>query len=128
MNKKRIDSYIDRAVDALKDSGIAQGGKIKKGYRGQISTFGAAVTNGSLKAAIAFFSNDVNSSDSDRPLLMKSICYILNLKTDKKADDYESTDLYYSIEGKNGKAASREEILDAAIALKLAMNFFVLEE
>lgn len=131
MNKANVNAYIERAVTALTDSKIAKDGKIEKGYRGQISTFGAAVTNGSLEAAIAFFSNDKSESEFDRPALMKSICYVLGVAGDnKKANQYCNRDLYdYVRSNQYGtKASKKDKILDAAIALKLAMNLFELED
>ena len=48
MNKAIINDEIVIAYDVLKKSEIVENGKIKKTWRGQISTFGAAVTMGSL--------------------------------------------------------------------------------
>lgn len=56
MNKAIINDEVVIAYDVLKDSEIVENGKIKKTWRGQISTFGAAVTMGSLIPAVAFFS------------------------------------------------------------------------
>ena len=44
MNKAIINDEIVIAYDVLKKSEIVENGKIKKTWRGQISTFGAAVT------------------------------------------------------------------------------------
>ncbi|MBR4344490.1 MAG: hypothetical protein IKP88_17615 [Lachnospiraceae bacterium] len=130
MNKRRIDSNISVAAEALKQTGIADAaGRIRKGYRGQISTFGAAIKNESLKSAIAYFSNSENGSDFKRTALMKAICYVL--KVDPKKEDagaYSDTDLYMYVD-KEPIASLRsiqDKIIDAAIALKLAMNLFVL--
>lgn len=130
MNKSVINSEIGYAYDALQKSGIAsEDKKINKAYRGQISTFGAAVQMGSLKAAIAFFMKDAsadskNSQEVHRSKLLEAILLILKEK-DKKNENYET--LYDYVCAKNEEIC-REEIINASIALKLAMNLYVLTD
>ena len=125
MNKKRIDKNIDRAYQALSQVGIANNNVISKTFRGQISTFGAAVTMGSLLSAIAFFS-EKGSASNDRCKLMQAISYILNL------NNYSETAALYRYAQeriKNGREnACREDILNAAISIKLAMNLYELKK
>ena len=76
MNKAIINDEVVIAYDVLKDSEIVENGKIKKTWRGQISTFGAAVTMGSLIPAVAFFS-DQGGSSVKRQYIMDAILEIL---------------------------------------------------
>ena len=76
MNKKKVNDEISTAYDVLDTCGIARNGSISKTYRGYISTFGAAITMGSLIAAIAFFS-DQGGADKDRSKLMDAIYKVL---------------------------------------------------
>ena len=76
MNKAIINDEIVIAYDVLKKSEIVENGKIKKTWRGQISTFGAAVTMGSLIPAVAFFS-DQGGSSVKRQCIMDAILEIL---------------------------------------------------
>ena len=123
MNKNKVDSLIPAAYQALIDTGIAKDNTINSAYRGQISRFGAAVSMGSLLSAIAFFKDKGNAS-VDRTKLINAMARVLGKK-----------DLYaYVLEQvkedttKSAEMTCREEILEAAIALKLAMNLFVLED
>ena len=94
MNKNVVARQIPLAYKELETSGIVvkkdEYKLIPKGYRGQISAFGAAVTMGSLIPAVAFFSKksgDQSSNseeDVDRTKLMKAV--FLLLKDD--ADSY----------------------------------------
>lgn len=129
MNKKKVDSYLERAREALETSGIAKNGNIDKSYRGQISTFGAAITMGSLQSAVAFFC-DKGGSSTERPLLMRSVCYVINIDpAKKKVNEYENDALYRYVADKNGDISrKKEDIVNASIALKLAMNLFNLTE
>ena len=125
MNKNLINNEIKAAYDALRESGIvdAKSGKIKKTYRGQISSFGAAVTMGSLVSAIAFFSEN-GGSDGERSKLMDAILFVLK----KERGIKEQTLFDYVIKHKEEQDECKEEIMNAAIALKLAMNLYEFEQ
>lgn len=125
MNKTRIDQMIPSAYKALSDCGIAKNGKIVKTYRGQISTFGAAISGGSLIAAVAFFS-EKGASDTERPALMKAI---YSLIIGKDATQKNALFDYVVNQVKAGKeSACKEDIINAALALKLAMNVYELTD
>ena len=120
MNNQRINNWIAPAAEALVLAGIAVNGKIQSGFRGQISSFGAAISMGSLKAAAAFFAKQGNAN-VPRELLLKAIHYVVTgtLLEPIKIFEYicSHDDVY-----------TREKYLDAAIALKLAMNLYELVE
>lgn len=134
-NKARIDSYIPVAIDALSESRIEKGGKVNSSYRSQISSFGAAVTIGSFKQAVAFFAQDAKngSSEINRSKLIVAIDYLLQKVGAVKV--YGSTEAKI----KDAKIIQEEIItltdeaelkrlenlyLDAAVALKIAMGVF----
>lgn len=120
MNKKKVDDLLPKAYEALTHTGIAnQQGEIPRSYRGQIATFGAAVMSGSVLSAIAFFSGK-GESDTDRPLLMKAILKLLD-------DQYRGSLFDYAKKRKDDPML-KDDVFDAAIALKLAMNLYKLTE
>lgn len=120
MNKKRVNEWLLIAKDALEKSEIVENGKINKTYRGQISSFGAAVVMGSLPAAVAFFSEQGGSTvDRTKLLVAMYYCIFQEKKSEKEILDFVV---------KNDTIEMREKFTDAAIALKLAMNFFELVE
>lgn len=124
MNKNEVDRLIPEAVKVLKDEKIAnEKNEIDKTYRGQISTFGAAVINGSLISAVAFFSNSSSQASVDRPKLMKAIKKLIP-EADGKKDLFE----YVKDAKTEREAEAKEKILNAAIALKLAMNLYTLKD
>ena len=120
MNKQRVNDWIAPAADALAIVGVAKEGKISARYRTQISSFGAAVTMGSLKAAAAFFA-DQGGSSIPRHLLLSAMYYVITgeQRQPKEVFSYicDHDDIY-----------TRELFIDAAIALKLAMSLYELEE
>lgn len=126
MNKIAIDRNLPYAYKAIIDAEISKYGKVNKSYRGQISTLGAAITMGSIKSAICFFSEKANNnSDVDRSKLLKAISYVLKNSEDtreqyKKVDDFKM----YILNSDLDIEALKEDIVNAAIAIKLAMNLF----
>ena len=128
MNKNEINKLIPYAYEALAKTKIVENGCISKTFRGQISTFGAAITMGSLVAAIAFF-NDKGSASVDRAELMKAICMVLvdSGKIELKNENIDKDSLYNYVLSQKSESLCKENILNASIAIKLAMNLYELK-
>lgn len=151
MNKKKVDSMIPYAVAAIEKYMMTEDKKdnaIPKEMRGYVSSFGAAVNNGSLLSAVMFFSSDKGSTQ-ERSKITKAIYSILenkhkdegnndmsegtspnksNIKDEGDNCEEEKKLFQYVIrkQERGEEKSCKEEILDAAIALKLAMNAFTL--
>lgn len=138
-NKRKIDEYIPKAIACLcKNKKIVKDGKIKSGFAGQISTFSVAVSTGSLLSAVAFFS-EKKQATVDRQELMNVIYEIISRESAerKNTDDSKAVllsyvkEVYEKTHGQ-GKDANflldyeefKQDVLNAAIAVKLAINFF----
>lgn len=130
MNKKIINASIPYAYEALKDAGIVteeEGSNvIDKKYKGQIASFGAAISMGSLLSAVAFFS-DKGQSEVDRYRILDAILIVLQKQN--KADGFKKLYEYISAEMKNNVPENvlKDEIINVTIAVKLAMNLYVLK-
>ena len=116
MDKKRIDKLIPYAYKSLKK--ISNNGAIDKEYRGGISSFGAAVSMGSLESAAAFFSAENSSAHYDR---RKLGMIVVETATEGKE---ENKSLYQYVEENKD---CMNLVLDAAVAVKLAMNLYHLK-
>ena len=154
MNKNVVARQIPLAYKELETSGIVvkkdEYKLIPKGYRGQISAFGAAVTMGSLIPAVAFFSkksgdqSSTSEEDVDRTKLMKAVFLLLKDDADsygtavQKAKFKNASDLMQYIynvsenetdleKKKKALKTCKEEIENAAIALKLAVGLYLHE-
>lgn len=129
MNKRTVERYLPIALQGLcdvKNCKIVSKGKctIRKGFRGQISSFGAAVTMGSFKAAVAFYGRRGNA-DTLRPELLRLMYYIVN---DGKSEAWKSAEkIIQEILNMDNADVLREKYENAAIAIKLALNAFELE-
>ena len=126
MNKTAIDRNLSYAYQGIIDAKISKDGKVNKSYRGQISTLGAAITLGSVKSAICFFSEKANNnSDVDRSKLLDAIYYVLRNSEDTKEKYKDVKNLKsYVLNADSDKEVLKEDIVNAAIAIKLAMNLF----
>lgn len=120
MNKKWIEDNIIKAYNLIGEAKIAENGNLSKTFRGYISTFGAAVTMGSLKAAIAFYSKESDSA-RDREKLMQIIHALIE-------DDNKGNSLMDYVKNSKNERVAKMKICDAAIAVKLAMNMYNLVE
>ncbi len=134
--KKRIENYIPRAIETA-DVILAKNSAIPKQYNGYISSFGASVVQSGLIPAVAFFSNSDNT-EKDRAKILKAL-YFIAIKPDKNIDPdiIGDDELLKHIIGKGGGTGAEKKrsedkllakILDAAVALKLAVRTFKLTD
>ncbi|MEG1106916.1 MAG: type III-B CRISPR module-associated protein Cmr5 [Eubacterium sp.] len=130
MNKRIINEMIPKAYTVLETVKIAKNGKINENYRGQISSFGAAVIMGSLLPAVAYFS-EKGDADVDRTKIIKAITHLL-YNNEKNVD---KLNLFGTLKNQIGQGKNtvdtlldenyiKEKVINAAIALKLAMNLY----
>lgn len=131
MNKKRVDELIPYAYEVLKNVNICEEDKDNPGnlvvdstYTAYISSFGAAVTMGSLISAVAFFaaSPETNKkrSSADRGKIGKAILEVLKRKYPEIRDE----SLFEYVNNHEQTNHEKEMILDAAVAIKLALNLY----
>ncbi len=121
MNKKKIDSLLPAALSALKECAISdeKNTTILKSYRSAIASFGAAVTMGSFKAAVAFFSEDADPSKSKI-----SWSELIRAMYRVSAGVWLESSEICKIILNDPNDALKDTFLHASVALKLAMNAF----
>ena len=112
MSKQRIDKLIPEAYQAIEKCNLSNKGKVNKMLCSQISAFGVAV---------AFFSKK-GGAQSDRQLLMKAIHWLISPQENRES--VTETSLLDMLVKAHNPNIYRESIIDAAIAIKLAMNLF----
>lgn len=136
MNKKKVDEMLPKAYKILYDLGIMGGdGEKNKKWRSQISSFGAAIAQGSLLAAVSFFSAQ-GRAETQRELLMAAIWLLINedelnnflnpKTTDEEKARYkeDTTRLFGQVSKNPTNRQLKKNIMHAAVALKLAMNLY----
>ena len=132
MNKNKVEYYLSRSIDALDEdeckivkveknekSGMIEK-YIDKTFRSYISSFGAAVTMGSFKAAVAFFSTQ-SKAEQPRENLIR-LLWFLTKNEWKSAQDI--CDEILKITDFDELNYLKDEFINASIAIKLAMNAY----
>ncbi len=110
MNK--VEKYIPRALEAVKEKIASKDGKVAKEYNGYISSFGASIRQAGILPTVLFFENRNASSQQDRSKVLRAIEYILSVEEGRIKDV---------------ALARKKDIETAAVALKLAIRTFKLE-
>ncbi len=105
--------------------------RINKAFRGHISSFGAAIITSGLASSIAFY-NEQKKAAVNRKVILYAIDKILNARVTvfdqtKGYGDYTSTadtpELRLFSFARD-KSFAKEEVVNATIALKLALQLF----
>ena len=135
MNKKTIERMLPEAVSALKKAGqvyslLNNQQEISKSYRSAISSFGAAVTMGSFRAAVAFFSKDAEKGESgiSRSKLLSLMYYLYKWDSSGSGEWKTAEDVCKEVlcAPDEDVRIMEKEFLHASVAVKLAMNAFKL--
>ena len=127
MNSVEIDRYLPSAYCALEKFDIAKNGNISNTFRSYISSFGASLTMGNLRAAVAFHSQQ-NNAKLQRDNLMKALYYIIAQPSSDEKITNTSLLRYIADHPEKDEDVIKEHIYNASIALKLAINMFVIVE
>ena len=122
MNKKAVEAWLPAAFEALKQAGIVNDGIAPAEFSGYISSFGASIIQSGLLPSVAFYERNDAGSKNDKAKLTKAILKIIN----KEATDSNLLD--YIIKNQNSSSNLKEDIINAAIAIKLAIRTFELKK
>ncbi|MCD4675189.1 MAG: hypothetical protein K8S18_04230 [Desulfobacula sp.] len=122
--KKRIENYLPRALEIVKELGIAENDEVPSEFNGYISSFGAAIIQSGLKQAATFFSNENSRTDQDRAKIVKAVYLLICDNPDPKA---KSDALSKLLEEKGRTHLMTEKVIDASVALKLAIRTYKLK-
>lgn len=123
MDKNRINKLLPIAVEVIKNK-LSE--PIPNEFRGYIASFGAAVTMGSLPAAVAYYSAASKNAKEDRTKLPVMILEVLKVENEAITVD-TLFDYVTSFKNDNESFAIKEDVLHAAIAIKLGLNLFEIE-
>lgn len=109
---------VESAIRAIQSTGIATPrGFVPSEFNGYISSFGAAIVQSGLLPAVIFF-EDAGRASQDRTLLMEAISQMMAISTPKLST--------YLLQPGTNQTNARQEVLRAAVALKLALRTFKL--
>lgn len=117
------DKYLVAAIKYLKNKpdGIFSGNKVQKEFPGYIASFGSAIIQSGLLPSVALFSQQGGQGKNKIPL-MNAIFELV-----KKTEDQQRNFLDLALANKDNKQFE-QEVIRAAISLKLAMRTFEIDK
>ena len=136
MNQKRINDWIPTAIAVLNEIGINKkkdkdGNEVEipvpKAFKGYFSAFGAAVVQSGMLPAVIFFENDTGRTEADRPQVIKAVFKLLKKKLLIPGTATNGLTAYL-LESANRQKELQKPIVEAAIALKIALRTFKIEK
>ncbi|PRR77940.1 CRISPR-associated protein Cmr5 [Clostridium liquoris] len=137
MNKREIEKQIPIAINLInqyikdekfyKKTDDKNFGQIPQEYKGYISNFGASLIQSGLVSTVAFFEADDSKSNCDRRILTKLILDVIYKNKNLKIEEDKNL-LSYILVDNSEKDIRKEEVINAAIAVKLAIKVFKLTE
>ncbi|WP_066506977.1 type III-B CRISPR module-associated protein Cmr5 [Abyssisolibacter fermentans] len=133
MNKRRVEKYIPKAIKII-ETYLDENKIIPSEFKGYIASFGASIIQSGLYAAISFYESEDANTNADRIALTLMIKYLLEDKEIEKNDFSKKTLSNNEIrlqkycikylEENNDKEELTDNIIDASIAIKLALSSF----
>lgn len=130
MGKLQVEKEIGYAYDAIREAGIPDSpGKVKKAYRSQVSSFGAALMTSGLRMAVCFYSQKASegAAQIDRTKLLDAILIVLKKSDPKTYRQFRTLrEAVVPAKSHDQEITMRDDIVDAATAVKLAFNLYEL--
>lgn len=137
MNKKMVDKYLPTAYEVLKSEGVVQNGTIKNSYRAHISTLGVMISMGSILSAVTLYCGNKDKSNGNKKETDSNVAAslervklarcIYKIITDQECQANVDLFNFVRTEIQNGREQKvKDMIINAAIALKLAINLYQL--
>lgn len=126
---RRFEKHLERALNVA--AKLTTNGKIDERMKADISSFGTALLHNGLLPAVALFSDSSTDSGRRRVKLLNAVYFVL--KPDEVVPStgipYNSTLLLIEALSLSGtqRGKLRTDIMDAVIAMKLAIRTFELE-
>ncbi len=143
---KNLEDILPKAIQAI-DRNIKnhRNDAVKKEYEGYFSSFGASIIQSGLIPTLAFYSDggnaDPDTTEFRRNQFLQAIMYILDKDSNKQLLEYVLENVYSDFNYGNinydfirnkpdvkKMSKIRHKIIDASIALKLALRSYKLEK
>ena len=128
---RTVEKLIPWAIEAVSESKMEdekKKGVVNKAYKGYISSLGAGIIQSGLLPTLAMYkgNEDSDKKKANPGRLLKAIFYVI--KEHHKPVEIQGDDLFkYALDAEDQEKV-KKEILDASIAIKLAIRTFKLED
>ncbi|MEL6627177.1 MAG: type III-B CRISPR module-associated protein Cmr5 [Bacteroidota bacterium] len=126
--RKKLQSYIPKAIEAINATQIAKGGKVNGTYNGFISSFGAGIVQAGILPAVIFFETAEGTEGADKYRICQALYWMKQTMDGKsiQTSSLEKTTLSQYILSHNLQYDNKflKEMTQYAVALKIAMRTF----
>lgn len=151
MSRKKIEYFIPLALEEIKGQFKKSNGEIPKVYNGYIASMGAGLSQSGLLPTLAIFSSHSESQEGDKRKLMRILTNMLStyakekkvsfyeglraLTDEEKKKDTETRLLHFVASFQSSPTQNidpekhrrvRQDLLDASVAVKLAIRTYKL--
>jgi len=124
--KQRIEKYLPKAIEFISEVEIANSdGVVDSRFNGYFSAFGAAIIQSGMKPALAFYAND--KTTKDRSNILKAVYKLIVPEAEQDNPVEAKSLLKYYIDNETNPML-KHKILDATVALKLAVRTYELKK
>lgn len=132
---RKVEKLIPFAIEAVSESKMEdekKKGVVNKAYKGYISSLGAGIIQSGLLPTLAMYKGAEKSENkkADTGKLLDAIFYVI--EKDHKSDVINEKDLFnYALQASKvpeNRQSVINEIMNASIAIKLAIRTFKLED
>ena len=127
---KKVNDLLERAIMLSQDHLREATGGINEKRKGDIASFGTALMQSGLLPAVALFSDTGTNSGKRRNQMLNVLYALLGGSLTTQDISEHKKKLLASVLSKDddARAAMRQELMTACIALKLAIRTFHLEK
>ncbi len=129
---RAVEKLIPDAIKAVSHSEMEVNGVVNKAYKGYISSLGAGIIQSGLLPTLAMYKGAEKSENkkADTGKLLDAIFYVI--EKNHKSDVISEKDLFnYALKASKvpeNRQSVINEIMNASIAIKLAIRTFKLED
>lgn len=123
MNRKQVEKLIPYAIKIIEKK-LVEDGVVPREYNGYISSFGASIIQSGLLPTVAFYESSTSSSEEDKRKLTEAILCLIN----KSQQEENKKLLDYVLKNRESQENIKEDIINAAIAIKLSLRTFKLKD
>lgn len=128
---RAVEKLIPAAISAITSSGMAVNGEVNKAYKGYISSLGAGIIQSGLLPTLAMYKGTEGSDNkkAETRNLLKAIYSVVKSKHNPKPTDDNLFNYALGLSrDSNKRQMVTDEIINASIAVKLAIRTFKLVE
>jgi CRISPR-associated protein Cmr5 len=125
-----IDKYLSEAIRYIKNTKneLLKEDKVPKVYKGYVASFGTILKQSGFLPAVVLFLKESDKGDANKKPIVEAIYHLIKTKGSLQGITFPEKVIDFAMGVDATKPVVRREVLNAAIALKLALRTFKFED